>query len=120
MTMQDAAEYITALPEAERNAPEWQIALEAERLVAKRNGSEILARMAILQALKRAKPAPEPTPRWKFRIVRWRAGTKRPRRGAGLHRGRPLHSCVRLRTLGHRIGKRVRSDATTSHGCYVL
>ena len=36
--MQDAAEYITALPEAERNAPEWQIALEAVMLVAKRNG----------------------------------------------------------------------------------
>jgi hypothetical protein len=74
MTMQDAAEYITALPEAERNAPEWQIALEAVTLVAKRNGSELLARMAMLQALKRAKPAPEPTPRWKavkkFRIVR--------------------------------------------------
>lgn len=61
MTMQDAAEYIAALPEAERNAPEWQIALEAVTLVAKRNGSELLARMAMLQALKRARPAPEPT-----------------------------------------------------------
>ena len=74
LTMQDAADYITALPEAKRNAPEWQIAMEAVRLVAKHNGSEILARMAMRQALNHGKPAPEPTPRRKavkkFRIVR--------------------------------------------------
>ena len=74
LTMQDAADYITALPKAKRNAAEWQIAMEAVMLVAKHNGSEILARTAVLQALKRGKPAPEPTPRRKavkkFRIVR--------------------------------------------------
>ena len=33
--MQNAADYITALPEGKRNAPKWQIAMEAVRLVAK-------------------------------------------------------------------------------------
>jgi hypothetical protein len=74
LTMQDAADYITALPKAKRNAAEWQIAMEAVMLVAKNNGSEILARTAMLQALKRGKPAPEPTSRrkvvTKFRIVK--------------------------------------------------
>jgi hypothetical protein len=50
-TYRDAAEYITALPKAEQDAPDWQIAMETLLLVAERNGPEMLARIAVVKAL---------------------------------------------------------------------
>ena len=41
------AEYITALPKAEHDAVEWQIAMETLLLVAERNWPEMLARIAV-------------------------------------------------------------------------
>ena len=53
LTLRDAAEYITALPSAEHDAADWQIAMETLLLVAERDGPEILARIAVMKALNR-------------------------------------------------------------------
>ena len=47
LTLRDAAEYITALPKAEHDAVEWQIAMETLLLIAERNWPEMLARIAL-------------------------------------------------------------------------
>jgi hypothetical protein len=51
LTFRDAAKYIRALPEAERHAVHWKIAMEALTVVAERNAPELLARIAVLMAL---------------------------------------------------------------------
>jgi hypothetical protein len=56
LTLRDAAEYITALPKAEHDAADWQVAMEALLLVAERHGPEMLARIAVLRALNRNGP----------------------------------------------------------------
>jgi hypothetical protein len=57
LTYRDAAEYITALPKAEQDAADWQIAMETLLLVAERNAPEMLARIAVMMALnRRVKP----------------------------------------------------------------
>jgi hypothetical protein len=56
LTLRDAAEYITALPKAEHDAADWQVAMETLLLVAERNGPEMLARIAVLNALNRHTP----------------------------------------------------------------
>jgi hypothetical protein len=38
VTLRDAAEYITELPKAEHDAPEWQAVMEALLLVAENSG----------------------------------------------------------------------------------
>lgn len=38
LTLRDAAEYITALPKAEHDAADWQVAMEVLLLVAERDG----------------------------------------------------------------------------------
>jgi hypothetical protein len=53
MTLRDAAEYITTLPKAEHDAPEWQAAMEALLLVAERDGPTMFARIGIMRALNR-------------------------------------------------------------------
>ena len=53
LTLHDAAEYITALPKAEHDAADWQVAMEALLLVAERDGPEMLARIAVMKALNR-------------------------------------------------------------------
>jgi hypothetical protein len=53
LTYRDAAEYITALPKAEYDAADWQIAMETLLLVAERNAPEMLARLAVMKALNR-------------------------------------------------------------------
>jgi hypothetical protein len=52
-TLRDAATYITELPQAERDAKEWQTAMEALLLVAERDGPEMMARIGMMQALNR-------------------------------------------------------------------
>ena len=53
LTLRDAAEDITALPKAEHDAADWQVAMETLLLVAERNGPEMLARIAVMKALNR-------------------------------------------------------------------
>ena len=52
LTLSDAADYITALPEQESKLAQWQVAIEALMLVA-RNGPTMLARIAVMKALNR-------------------------------------------------------------------
>jgi hypothetical protein len=52
-TLRDAALYITKLPKAEHDAPEWQAAMEALLLVAERNGPTMFARIGVMRALTR-------------------------------------------------------------------
>ena len=61
LTLRDAAEYITALPKAEQDAADWQVAMETLLLVAERNGPEMLARIAVMKALNQhGDPTPAP------------------------------------------------------------
>jgi hypothetical protein len=52
-TLRAAALYITKLPKAEHDTPEWQAAMEALLLVAEHNGPTMLARIGVMQALNR-------------------------------------------------------------------
>jgi hypothetical protein len=52
-TLRDAALYITKLPKAEHDSPEWQAAMEALLLVAEYNGPTMFARVGIMRALNR-------------------------------------------------------------------
>jgi hypothetical protein len=53
VTLRDAADYITKLPEEEHIAPEWQDAMEALILNATLGGHALLARVGMLRALNR-------------------------------------------------------------------
>ena len=56
LTLRNAAEYITALPKAEHDAADWQVAMETLLLVAERDGPEMLARIGVMRALNRNGP----------------------------------------------------------------
>ena len=45
LTLEDAANYITKLPEAEHTVPEWQAAMECLILVAEKNGPTMMVRI---------------------------------------------------------------------------
>jgi hypothetical protein len=49
----DAANYITALPRKEVEAPEWQAAIEALMLVVELSGPTMFARIGVMRALNR-------------------------------------------------------------------
>jgi len=51
--LQDAGTYITKLPKAEHEAPEWQAAMECLILVAEKNGPTMMARIGGMRALNR-------------------------------------------------------------------
>jgi hypothetical protein len=53
VTLRDAGDYITKLPKAEHEAPEWQAAMEALILVATQGGATMFARIGVMQALNR-------------------------------------------------------------------
>jgi hypothetical protein len=53
VTLQDAGKYITKLPKAVHDAPEWQVAMEALILVATHGGPTMFARIGVMQALNR-------------------------------------------------------------------
>ena len=53
VTLRDAADYITKLPEAEHVAEESQAAMQALLLVAEQNGPTMFARIGIMRALHR-------------------------------------------------------------------
>jgi hypothetical protein len=47
ITLKDAGAYITKLPKAEHDAPEWQAAMEALILVAEKGGPTMFARIGM-------------------------------------------------------------------------
>ena len=53
LTLEDAGAYITKLPKAEHDSPEWQTAMEALILVAEKGGPTMLARIGVMRALNR-------------------------------------------------------------------
>jgi hypothetical protein len=53
VTLEDAAEYIQKLPEAEQLLEEWQAAVEAQLLVVELNGPTMMARIGVMRALNR-------------------------------------------------------------------
>jgi hypothetical protein len=53
ITLRDAAEYITELPKAEHDTPEWQAAMEALLLVVENSGPPMFARIGFMGALNR-------------------------------------------------------------------
>jgi hypothetical protein len=53
VTLKDAGNYITKLPKAEHEAPEWQAVMEALILVVESNGPTMFARIGVMQALNR-------------------------------------------------------------------
>ena len=53
VTLMDAGNYVTKLPKAEQEAPEWQAAMEALILVADLGGPTMFARIGVMQALNR-------------------------------------------------------------------
>jgi hypothetical protein len=53
VTLRDAGDYITKLPKAEHEAPEWQAAMEALILVATSGGPTMFARIGVMRALNR-------------------------------------------------------------------
>jgi hypothetical protein len=65
VTLRDAALYITKLPKAEHDTEEWQTAMEALLLVAESDGPTMFARIGVMLALNRSKPAPTIAPRRK-------------------------------------------------------
>jgi hypothetical protein len=67
VTLRDAGKFIASLPKAEREAPEWQVASEALKLVVRHGGHTLLLHIAIMWALHRGKPSPEPTPKKRAR-----------------------------------------------------
>jgi hypothetical protein len=52
-TLEDAETYITKLPQAEHEAPEWQAAADALLLVATKGGPTMLARIGVMRGPKR-------------------------------------------------------------------
>jgi hypothetical protein len=52
-TLNDAANHIMSLPEAEHWQAEWQVAMEALILVAEKGGPTMLARIGVVRALNR-------------------------------------------------------------------
>jgi hypothetical protein len=53
MTLMDAGDYITELPNAEHSLAEWQAAMEALMLVATTGGPMMFARIGVMRALNR-------------------------------------------------------------------
>jgi hypothetical protein len=53
VTLRDAADYISSLPEKETDLPDWQVAMQALLLVS-RSGPTMLARIGVMKALNRA------------------------------------------------------------------
>jgi hypothetical protein len=54
LTLRDAADYITGLPQKDSAAPEWQTAIEVLMLES-RGGPTMSARIGVMQALNRGK-----------------------------------------------------------------
>jgi hypothetical protein len=55
-TLRDAGEYIAALPPLVQKMPQWKTAVAALRMVVDTEGPTLLARIAMVRALKSGKP----------------------------------------------------------------
>jgi hypothetical protein len=64
-TLRDAAQFITTLPNAEQDTPQWQTAATMLLLVAERGGDPMFARMAMMKALHHRDPYAAMKPRRK-------------------------------------------------------
>jgi hypothetical protein len=53
LTLMDAGDYVTKLPEAKHTAPEWQAAMEALILVVTLGGPPMFAQIGVVKALNR-------------------------------------------------------------------
>ena len=53
VTLKDAADYITRLPKAEHESPQWQAAIEALIMAAEGRGPLMHARIGVMRALNR-------------------------------------------------------------------
>ena len=53
ITLHDAATYLTALPDEESSAADWQAAIEALMLVVELGGPTMFARIGVMRALNR-------------------------------------------------------------------
>lgn len=58
VTLRDAAQYVLKLPVAERELPQWVTAIECLMLVGEHGGDPMFPRIAMMQAVRRAPPAP--------------------------------------------------------------
>jgi hypothetical protein len=65
VTLRDAALYITKLPKAEQQEPEWQAAAEVLILIGEHGGDPMMAHIAMMRALHRHEPKAAPAPRRK-------------------------------------------------------
>jgi hypothetical protein len=74
VTLRDAALYITKLPKAEQQVPEWQAAAKVLLLIGEHGGDPMMATIAMMRGLHRHKPKAESAPRGKrattYKIVR--------------------------------------------------
>ena len=64
-TLQDAGNYITKLPKATQERPEWQRAAKTLMRTAEGRGLLMFAYIGMMQALHAGKPEPSTTPRRK-------------------------------------------------------
>jgi hypothetical protein len=69
-TLNDAANFINALPTAEQEAPAWWTASELVRMVAETGGDPMMARTAMMKALHRDQPRPSAQRRRRFSVIR--------------------------------------------------
>ena len=108
ITLRDAAEYITELPKAEHDTPEWQAAMEALLLVAENSGSPMFARIGVMViSTSQKNQAPELLPR----PDPHGGGYIRPRRHFNLYY-RSNRSCQTARAIcGVLIRRRHRATA---------
>jgi hypothetical protein len=74
ITLRDAALYVTKLPKAKQELPEWQAAAEVLMLIGERGGDPMMAHIGMMRALNRHKAKAATDPRRKrakaYRIVR--------------------------------------------------
>jgi hypothetical protein len=73
-TLRDVAKFLMGMPPRDRIQPHWLDAIEALIIVVEKNGPTMFARIGIMRALNREKPAPNAEPRRKkaeaYRVVR--------------------------------------------------
>lgn len=74
VSLEDAGEYILALPRAEKLEPKWQCVMEALKLIAESGGPTMLARIGVTSALNRhVEPVYDPDlkmPHWSKRKLK--------------------------------------------------
>ena len=84
LTFRDAAKYIRALPQAEREAAHWKVAMKALTVVAERNAAELLARVRTHLELQHARAVVIWASPWESGVADAFLGQWRPTfRGAG-------------------------------------